>query len=210
MELSKHAMDTYIAPHMSEFTTGTIKDMSHHARELTSSTQLFALNSMFWTGLELATRQAMLNFIRRSEAAVRTYEEARLETLRYLDDDSINAYMRAMSSWETFLSQSWLGYALIMRIFRTKFFEPNDGSLPQRLNLLYNQTKHVESMIAGGNMAADSTLSVWLTNTGLESNDAAVTFDELSDVVENTMQWARRFGDPAAMKAAIERGEDLP
>jgi hypothetical protein len=210
MPMSSWAKDTFIAPHLSEFNSAAIKDMSHYKQESDYLIQGFILNSIFRSSLQLAARQTMLNFLRRSEAAFRAYEDARIETASYVADGSINGYMRAMSHWEFFFSQAWLGYALIIKMVGVRAFAPNDGSLSQRLHRLYNQTKHVESMIADGNMAADSTLPVWLTNDGIQSNEVAVTFDELADILENIILWARRFRDPAAMKEAIERGEDLP
>lgn len=211
MILSSYAKDTYLAPYMSRFTSADIPDMSQFADESARWLETFALLTMFGLNLPTQTRQAMFNFLRRAEAAYRAYEDARIETTQFVSDGgALITYARAMSYWETFLSQAWQGYALVGQLFGQRAFEKADGSVAQRLHALYNQTKHVESMIADGRMPENGTMSVWLTNGGLQGHAEALSYDETSEIVRNIVLWARQFRDPAAMVKAIRDGEDLP
>ena len=65
----------------------------------------------------------------------------------------------------------------------TKFFEKGDGSAGERLSLLYNDSKHMDRMIDGGKIPTDATAAIWITNHGLESSRATLSFDELIENV---------------------------
>lgn len=82
-------------------------------------------------------------------------------------------------------------------------FEPNDGSVLQRLCLLYNRSKHVNHAINAGQLAADSTLPVWLTNDGLRCVDGHLTFEEMAEILEELAWWSDAAQDPLTMREKI-------
>lgn len=79
----------------------------------------------------------------------------------------------------------------------------DDGSGIQRLNLLYNRTKHLESAINSGQLPPDGTLPVWLTNDGLRAVDAELTFAELAEILTDLAKWADAAQDPLTMRETI-------
>jgi hypothetical protein len=60
-------------------------------------------------------------------------------------------------------------------------FEKGDGSDSERLYTLYIDSKHADTMIDGGKIPTEATATIWITNVGLESNRAALSFDELRE-----------------------------
>lgn len=187
---------------MSSFTAATIHDMSDFDEQQEYWVSNFVQNSMLRTNVNAPFRQYMFNFLRRAEAAFREYTLAREATYAFLGSmGSASRYMAALFHWEVWLSQAWHGYELLRRVAGgVQIFEKGDGSIEQRLNLLYNQAKHVASEIENGNLpTSDATLGVWLENAGLRSNDGHLTFSESALVLEDLARWADRFQDPATL-----------
>jgi hypothetical protein len=66
----------------------------------------------------------------------------------------------------------------------------------ERLNRLYNVSKHAEKFIARGEYAPDSTLALWITNDALETTDTQVPFSELQDMLTVLGRIADRIVNP--------------
>lgn len=108
------------------------------------------------------------NFLRRAEAGPsgNTYPFRRKVTEEFLagSRQSPSQYMTAIFHWEVFLSQAWQGYSLVKYLLKLpQVFEKGDGSIEERLNRLYNQSKHAESVIKSVNLPPGATIPVWLT-----------------------------------------------
>jgi hypothetical protein len=101
--------------------------------------------------------------------------------------------------WEVVLSSAYQAWRLITLGQRT--FEPDDGSIYQRLNLLYNRSKHVESAIMSDppQLPEDGTLAVWLKNDGLHCSDGYLTFEEVAEFLESLARVADAVQDPPTM-----------
>jgi hypothetical protein len=140
---SNEFLDRYVAPGFSSFSEATIPDMTNVSKEQGHGLGNFILNSCFRVSMEDELRPTIFNFLRRAEAAFREYEEARKYTLAYLSEpcpNSVSAYFRSIGHWEQFLSQADRAWAVLVR--GEKFLDvKNDGSVVQRLSLLYNCTK---------------------------------------------------------------------
>lgn len=152
------------------------------------------------------TRRTFYNLLRRAEAAFREYSSARQMTMAYLanpNPDSVSEYIIAIGHWEALLAQTYQAWCLLAR--RQKIlFTPEDGSTMQRLNLLYNRTKHAEIAIAAEQLPPDGTLPVWLKNDGLHSVESSLTFEEITEMLEELAVWADAAQDPTTMREKIE------
>lgn len=191
---------------MSAFTEAQIPDMSAFNDQQEHWLSNFVLNSTLRINITAPDRQYIFNYLRRAEAAFRQYELARKATLDFLEgsSQSVSKYMMAIFHWEVFLSQAWQAYELLRYMLDVDVFKNGDGSVEQRLNMAYNQCKHVESEIKSGNLLSeDATLSVYLTNEGLESNDSIIYFDEMADTLKNLGRFADLLQDPASIQAKI-------
>ena len=71
--------------------------------------------------------------------------------------------------------------------------------IEERLNNLYNQMKHAESQIENARLIEAATVSVWLTNDGLRSTDALLTYSETADIHRDLAKWAKVLVDPREM-----------
>jgi hypothetical protein len=204
---SDYFKDKYIAPGFSAFTAATIPDMSAVSPEQGNWLGNFILNSWARVTLDDDTRRTFYNFLRRAEAAFREYEEARRLTLAHLADlrpNAVSQYIKAIWHWEQFLSQADRAGAVLVR-GRKVLFAKDDGTALQRLNLLYNRTKHLETAINSGQLPPDGTLPVWLTNDGLQAVDGKLTFAEMAEILTDVAKIAEAVQDPPTMQEKIRQ-----
>jgi hypothetical protein len=89
----------------------------------------------------------MLTFLRRTHAAFEEYTTARTHTLAYLaNPDAVRQYLAAITHWEVYLSQAYQARCLL-DMGEREMFARGDGSVIERLSLLYGRAKHVEKAI---------------------------------------------------------------
>jgi hypothetical protein len=205
---SSFVTDTYFAPDMSKFAAAEIRDMTRVDREQEHWLTNFMLNSVLRGRLRSPVRQQIFNFLRRSHSAFTDYELARGATMRFLDDrQRIRTYLSAVGHWEDFLAHTWQANLLLSKAFiphiKRPLFQAEDGSVNQRLHSLHTRAKHSEEAIERGTFPGESPLVVWLTNEGLKSTDAWLTFSEAADELEALAQWSDAVQDPLTMAEKI-------
>jgi hypothetical protein len=88
-------------------------------------------------------------------------------------------------NFEVCIAQCYQGYEMLATASGEKFFQKNDMSVAERLQMLYVDSKHMDKMIDGGKLPTEATAAIWITNLGLESNRAAVTFEELFEMLRH-------------------------
>jgi hypothetical protein len=181
MQPSNYMLDNYVAHKLSLLT-------ECGARELTTNTSwlnTFILTNVFIASLPAKTRAYVFNFLRRAEGASSAYREGRIALFEYLETPRhvLSPYFRALLNFEVCISQCYQGYELLARALGQHLFEQNDKSKEERLNLLYVDSKHMDRMIDGGRIPTEATAAVWITNHGLESNRATLSFDELLEML---------------------------
>jgi len=64
--------------------------------------------------------------------------------------------------------------------------------------MLYVDSKHMDRMIDGGKMPTEATAAVWITNRGLESSRAALSFEELLQMLLHMTRFADALAAPDA------------
>ena len=195
---SNYVIDKFIAPNASSFTQAEIPDMSSHDEQSTHWVANLFLNSVFRAAWEPPYNAYMYNYMRRAETAFIEHDLARSETLAFIASgrQSSRRYTAALFHWESFLGQSWHAYKTLQKCFKVRIYMPGSGSVEERLNTLYNQMKHVESRIENSQMLEGATVPVWLTNEGLASIDAILTFAETAEVLVDVAKWANILQDP--------------
>lgn len=205
---SSHVTDTYFAPEMSKFTAAEIRDMTQLDREQEHWLSNFLLNNVFRGRLGSPLRQQVFNFLRHSHSAFTDYELARVATMRFLDDrERVRSYLSGVGHWEDFLTHTWQANLLLSKAFmpdvKEPMFQSGDGSVNQRLHSLHTRAKHSDAAIARGDFPGESPLVVWLTNEGLKSVDASLTFSEAAEELEALAGWSDAVQDPLTMSEKI-------
>lgn len=205
--LTNHAKDTYIAPELSDFTQAAIPDMQGHASQASHWLDNHVLNVMLRGSWKPPLSTYVINFLRRATNSFHTHEAARQATLSSLacHNQSPSTYSIALFHWETYLGQSWHAFKLLEKAFSLRLFMKGSASELEQLNALYNEMKHVESRIECGQIPAGATVPVWLTNAGLKSNDAALSFPETGSILKSLAAWADTLVDPKTAPSKIRQ-----
>jgi hypothetical protein len=210
-EWSDYALDKFVAPEMSKFTAASIPDVGEYNESREWWVRNFFLSSMLRGTPDPPYRQYMLNFLRRAELSFQQYELARDRTLKYLEsprNKGTGNYMAAIGHWEVFLGQAWHAYLLLSYMAGQNgqgIFESGDNSEAERLNFLYNRSKHAEKSINGAFYPEDGTLCLWLCNDGLKvtsgsQTDGQLTFLEMFSILEGLGKWADMVQDPVTLR----------
>lgn len=208
MPMSDYAKDKFVAPELSHFTTANLADLSGVDKEQEHWLANFILNTMLRADVPAPDRQLFYNFLRRSHSAFREYQLARTATLSYLESRDKNLrYVEAIGHWEAMLAYAWQAYCLLGR-GKVRWFQKGDGSELQRLNALYNRSKHADSALLNGDYVADSPLCVWLTNDGLRSTDTDLSFSDVEAILRDLARWAGAVQDPLTMREKVLAFED--
>ena len=143
----KRTLDKFLAPYVSNFHSAEIPDLSDDSSSWLSK---YFLNSVLRGSYANPFRQYVFNFLRRVEGAHVAHQCARSATAIFLNGSrqSMSRYMEAIFHWEAFLAQSWMAYALTENLNGTPPFRKGDGSVEERVNLLYNRSKHSDTAYA--------------------------------------------------------------
>lgn len=197
-----HAKDTFFAPGLSALTTSGAEPI---VLEADSEHWLddYILNTTLRFAVEAPKRQIMFELIRKADWARREYESGRVELQAYFDEGRptrLRRYSRALSHFEACLAGLWQGWSLARAVIpgAPKLFTPKDDTEFERVNALYNASKHADQMIADGRHAPDGTLQMWFTNVGLQGIEKAVSFRELKDLTESLCRVASYVSNPDA------------
>ena len=198
VQFASHVLDELIAPGASTFVRADIPDMSAFHRESKHWVANFFLNSLLRGQWKPPHNAYLYNYFRRAEGAFREHALARTATLDYVSSgrQSPSRYSLAIFHWEIFLGQAWHAFKLLEKAFGFVLYTQGVSSVEERLNQLYNQMKHVESRIAAGQMLPGATVPVWMTNEGLASVDAQLSWKETAEVLKEVAKWADVFVDP--------------
>lgn len=207
IQFSKEILDRHIAPSVSSFNRAEIPDMSTWAKESAHWIASFFLNSAFSASFKPPMNAYAYNFLRRAQAAFAQHRLARDCTLAFLSAGGqwATLYCNALFHWETFLGQAWHAYALLLKAYSGTAFKEGDGSTEERLNKLYNAMKHVESRIENGQMLTGATVPVWLTNDGIRSVDASMTYFETGELLKQLALWADALMNPKTAKESFAK-----
>jgi hypothetical protein len=119
--------------------------------------------------------------LRRAQMALVEHENGRIALLDYVKGakDRISVYFRALYHFEIAINLVYQAHELFMKILKVRLFEKNDGTPVERLNRIYNVSKHLEP-----SSISDTHLhSVWIKNEGLCISTAMLSFEEFAELV---------------------------
>ncbi len=197
-KLSNYALDKFVAPKLSELTECNIPDMSNHFGQADHWVTNFILNSILRIPVEPKPKQYIIFFLRRAEAAFREYQNARRTLVAYVKygREKGSVYFEALFHVEICIAQMWQAFDQTTKFTKNasgendKLYERGDGSVYERLNSLYNISRHI-----GSNIPEDSNLPIWLTNESVEARDTKISFSELAKLLGEIGDWADKLSN---------------
>jgi len=177
-----YALDTFVAQDLSQLTECRAVPVAPEFPACSSWLSSFVLNWIFL--IPLTNEKAALAFalIRRAEGAIADYEEAR-ECLTSLvtGNRSISLYFRCLRRFESTMGMLYQSLDFVRKALGIQLFTHGDGSPYERLNLIYNKSRHSNpETLPAGQLHA-----VWIKNDGLYTDGANLAFDELRDLIRD-------------------------
>jgi len=186
MPPTDYFLDNFVAHKLSQLTECGARELVTDASWLGA----FVLTRALRAPLPPKNRAYAFNFVRRAEGAFSAYRQARAALVEYLETppNVVSPYFRALLNFEVCIAQCCQGVELLATASSEKSLQwkkKKDNSELGRLYKLYIDSKHMDEMIDGGKLPKEATVAIWITNVGLESNRALVTFDELFDALHD-------------------------
>jgi len=180
MELrpSNYLLDNFVSVDISNLTENNTIPFDKEIQWVNA----FVLNATLRYQYEEKQRIFLMNLLRRIESTFHQYN-----TGSYLLDDflnnnkvSISKYLSAIVCIETSISHLYQAFMLANRMVDgdNKLFTKNDGSSIDRLNKLYNVSKHYDGTISSGHIEELNTIPIWITNQGIKSIKDSLDFYE--------------------------------
>jgi hypothetical protein len=129
------------------------------------------------------------------EAAIEEYELAcghLGEFISRRDEQLVSRYLMALSHFEICVSLVYQAYLVAAAPSDQRLFVRNDASAFERLNRLYNNSKHLDEKLST-ELPPDIAVPLWLTNEGLETRGAALRYVELADLLDGAAKAAAKL-----------------
>ncbi len=194
----------YIAPGIAQIERQTIPTIQ---KKIDPDPLQFVITSML-ISIPKSHRVRAFNFIRRSSDAIAEYRRGRRAYHRFFDERLPHIYLQALHHFESCLACAYQGHELLFGMTGQPFFDNAKGGraeLNYRMQRLYNSSKHTEGFVKSSAFAGD-TVTMWISNAGLETRKETMSFDELAHIISDMS-----FAAWIMAKSYIWRGkEGLP
>ena len=127
-----------------------------------------------------------MQFVRRTEMALGEYALARAELQGFVSDSRghWSPYFRALYHFEAAIAQLYQAHDYSRKLLNTKLFASGDNSPLDRLNKIYDASKHQLAVLDQ---------PVWLTNEGIETAHAKISFFELEELMRSCARIATKL-----------------
>ena len=194
-------LEKHVAPEISAFTEAYTPDLQDDFEQHKYWLANHFLNSAMRSAFKPPIKQYVLNYIYRSQVLFRLYHEAINSTSEYLKGNEphnpkIGKYFDAISIWETVFHNWAVAFDLVVKLNgNNKFFVKGSGSEEERAYDINNEIKHCGGSIFGGHWTENSTIPIWLTNTGITSHKNHITYIEISELVREVAKFANKLQD---------------
>lgn len=200
MPFTNYALDNFFAQEISALSECNAPDLGDHSAEVGDLIHNFILNSIFTSPIKTEEKPYIFGIIRRVQMALVEYQNGRTLLLLYLNESKKNTslYFQALSHFEIAVTQLYQAYDFWRQLGKkreskeTNLLKTRDGSPLQKLNRLYNVSKHLQpSTIPEGNLH-----HVWISNNGICASEVTMSFTELADLVKEYVAVANAFSNP--------------
>lgn len=211
MPFTKHARDTYFSQELSQFTTAVLPDVSNDFPRRKSWVTEYRMNSVLRFDVPANVRPFYFAFLRRAESTFLEYDLFRSALSDYFADPRLllSLYMRSLHHVEIATSMAYQAFVFLGKATPAGRFVKNDRSPLQRLNAIYNVSRHFDPLqLPEGHLHA-----IWLKNDGIHAAEmtngakveSLVTFDELGELLTKLGTWANTLADVSSVPAPSDQ-----
>lgn len=177
MPLTNYALDNFISQHLSQLTQCNAQEVSSRFPQNKFWVSNFSLNSMLGSEYTKEGKTFSFFFLRRAEAAFTEYEYAceALSAFITTKPKSPSLYFKTLYHFEMAVSMMWQAFDQYKKYTNKKIFRTNDGSKYERLNLIYNTSRHFKP----SELSVKNIQVIWLTNNGIRIDPLKSKYPEI-------------------------------
>lgn len=186
MGLSNFALDRFVSQQMASL-SWTSHSIAAEFPNYETWLDAFVLRRIFQNHVPDERAALALAMIRRAVGAIAEWELMCVVAKGNLRKPS--TYFELLRHCEACVAASWQALDFGRRSLREKLFEKGDANVFERLNVLYNESRHFDpDTLPTGTLHA-----VWLADQSLYSANCSVTLDELEGIVTSLARTARKI-----------------
>lgn len=177
----------------------------------------FVLISSFSVRYPDPLHQYALVFLRKTESAFQEYFSAQESLKTYVQtqilhndnpNEQISQYFAMLHRFEVLIAQIYQAYMVLDKFLvlgkEERFWKRGDGSILEKINTIYNYTKHVENKIkTKPNLAG---YHIWLTNIGVSCEEESVSYTEISEALKDLADNAKYYNNPEKVINEMKEG----
>jgi hypothetical protein len=185
MSFTRHATD-FISEKIGQVTKCGATDVAKEFPASAAWVTTFGLCVIFQDHPPAQNRPHALQFVRRVEMAFAEYSRAsdHLSDLVSGGPRRWSPYFRALYHFEAAISQLYLAYDGARKKLGNDYFDSGDGSDLDRINKIYNASKH---------QIASAEQTLWITDDGVCADDTSISFVELEQLLRSYARIANRI-----------------
>ncbi|MEX5684118.1 hypothetical protein [Pseudomonas silesiensis] len=186
MSISNYALDKFVAQDMSKLSLLSIKSLAEEFPNADKWLEQFVLRRIFQAHVPDEKAALALAIIRRTHAALQEWELA--STAAQGDLRSIGIYFGVVHHLESCISSTWQGLEFARKSLGRDFFTKGDGSAYERMNWIYNVSRHFDPEA----LQQGDTHRVWLSDQAMHTREKTVSFDELREAIRMLARTSER------------------
>jgi hypothetical protein len=186
MPLTHYALDTFVSQEMSKLTACAPQSLATEFPERSHWINQFVLRRILHNHVSDEGVALAYILVRRVEAAIDEWE---LACSAAGDVRHPWGYFKMLRHLENCVAALWQGFEFCRHALGTKLFEKGDGSVYERLNWLYNVSRHFNP----NELASGDLHRLWISNEGLNSREHTLTFLELREAISFLAKLVEKF-----------------
>ena len=177
MGISNYALDTFVAQDMSKLTQLSIKSLAEEFPNADKWFAQFVLRRIFQAHVPDEKAALAFAIIRRTHASLQEWELA--SAAAQGDLRSIGTFFSVLRHLESCISSVWQGLEFARKSLAQDLFKQGDGSAYERMNWVYNVSRHFDPEA----LPQGDTHRVWLSDQAMHTREQTVSFDELREAI---------------------------
>jgi hypothetical protein len=196
--LSNFALDSFVSQKLSELNAPTATSVAKEFSSLDTWLNTFVLQTIFNFSPSQDRIALAFALLRRAQAAIEDYDEACIALLSIAQrSKTVSEYFRALRKIENTIAMIYQAFNFGRRALGIKLFEEGDGTPHQRLNYIYNRSRHADLK----SLPPRHLHTVWLQNDGIYTDGVTLRFDELEDLLRQLGAIAEKISTGNASNA---------
>ncbi len=185
MPLTSYAIETFVSAKITALTESNIADMAKEYPDADRWLTSFVGNVIFRNHIQESDRPFLIQFIRKVEKSFDEYRLAKeaLDQFVQRGNTGWSSYFKVLGHLESSIAQLYQAFDTARKKLNQNLFETDDGSSLDRLNKIYNTSRH---------QLAQDEQTVWVTNAGISTAYHELSFNEIEEMLRECASITQR------------------